>query len=258
MESTLQFNIAYAVSFKECRAPPQLTKLNQEGIMTKAGKRTRTEKSGQKPGWISDKENQTKWNARFAKILKRDYGNSDAAISAIRGDERLSNLCATRIRAYVDKDVTLYFNKQTKARGAKYKKQSETAIAGLNATIGLVKDRGNQEQVLYLGRLADELSLEQGRSKQAFATKRRGRDRDHSILHECHSFLKSELQQPVTNVTLANLVNAGYEADGKSPKEPMTEEQIRKNLSHFKRSNPFWRNEIDPHFKHLIDDPETK
>jgi hypothetical protein len=224
--------------------------------MVKARRRMR--RTAGTPGWVVDTRSQRTWNDRFKSILKRDFTNSDAAISAILSDERLCQLCATRIRSYVDKNVTLALNQQSKARGARHKKKLEIAIAGLRAAIDLCTSRGNQEMASRLGKLTDEFLQELGRCKQAFGTKRRGRDRDHSVLYESHSFLESKLRQSVTNATLANLVNAGYEADGNAPKEPITDEHIRKNLTHFKRNNPSWRNDIDPRFQQLLDDPETK
>lgn len=212
----------------------------------------------QKPSWIADKENQRKWNSQFTRILRRDCANSDASISAILRDKRLSERCATRVRSYVDKRVALYLNKQTKARGIKHKKQLEIAIAGLREATSLLMDRGNEGRAASLGVLADEFSRELGRCKEAFRTKRRGRDRDHSILYECHAFLESELRQPVTNGTLASLVTAGFEADGNHLKELVTEEQIRKNLAHFKSKNPLWRNALDPRLRQLVSDQETK
>lgn len=211
-----------------------------------------------KPTWMSDKGNQEKWIAKFIGILARDYANSDAVISAILSDHWLRKLCATRIRFYVDEGFTRWSNAQTKARGAEHKEQLHIAVAGLHAAIGLLKNRGNQQSALNLGELADEFSRELRGCKQAFGTKRHGRDRDHSILYECHSFLESELKKSITNRTLTDLVNAGYEADGTALKDPVAEEQIRKNLANFKRNNPLWRNYIDPRFQQLIKEPETK
>jgi hypothetical protein len=205
--------------------------------MTKTRRRTGPVRGAQVPGWITDTENQRKWNGEFIRIIKRDYLNSGAAISAILANERLSQICATKIRSYVDKDVTIWWYEQSKARGAKYKEQLKIAIGGLRAASVLCVIRGNQESASSLRMLADEFSLELGRCKQAFATKRHGRDQDHSFLFEFHSFLQRELGQPVTYVSLANLVNAGYEMEG-DLKEPVTEEQIRKNLANFKRNNP--------------------
>ena len=208
--------------------------------MPKARRRTGAVKHARIPAWIGDKANQSKWNDQFIGILKRDYMNSDVAVSTILRNEWLSQLCATKIRSYVDKEVTAWLYEQRKARGAEVKKQLEIAIAGLRAAIGLCMIRGKQEFASPLGKLADEFSEELKRCRQAFATKRHGRDRDHAILYQCESFLQAELKQPLTNVTLANLVNAGYEADGNALKEPVDEEQIRKNLANFKRNNPLW------------------
>ena len=208
--------------------------------MVRTGRRISEVKGARVPTWIQDKADQSIWNDRFVGILKRDYKNSDAVISTILSDQRLSLLCATKIRSYVDKDVSACLYEQRKVRGAKVKKQLEIAVVGLRAAIDLCMDGGKRELLLPLGMLADEFSQQLGRWRRAFARKRHGRDRDHAILHECHSFLQKELGIPVTYVTLANLVNAGYEADGKPPEELVDEERIRKNLTNFKRNNPLW------------------
>jgi len=221
-------------------------------------KKVGTVRRAQKPSWIADKENQRKWNGQFVGILKRDYANSDATISAILRNKPLSERCATRVRSYVDKRVAPWLNQQTKARGIKHKKQLEIAIAGLGVASCLLINRGNQGLATSLGVIADEFSRELRRCKHAFGTKRRGRDRDHSILYECHSFLESKLRRPVTNKTLAHLVTAGFEADGNYLKEFVTEEEIRKNLAHFKTKNPLWRNSVDPRFRCLVILQETK
>jgi hypothetical protein len=212
------------------------------GIMAKTGKQARAVRGTRMPGWIRDKENQRKWNGRFVEILKKYYLNSDSTISAILVNERLSQVCATKIRSYVDKGVTEWWYRQSKARGTRYKATLKTAIGGLRAANDLCLMRGKHELASSLGMLADEFSLEVGRCKAAFATKQHGRDRDHSFLLECQSFLRKELGRSVSYVTLTNLVNAGYEAEGSPPKkEPITEDQIRKNLAHFRRNNPHWR-----------------
>jgi hypothetical protein len=209
--------------------------------MTKTGRRTGAVRGARMPSWKTDKKNQRKWNGQFIRILRRDYLNSDSAISAILGNQRLSEICATKIRSYVDKGVTKWWYDQSKARGAKYKERLKIAISGLRAAIVLCRFRDNRELASSLGMLSNEFSLELGRSKKAFATKRHGRDRDHSFLLECHSSLQAELGRSITYATIANLVNAGFEADGRDLTEPVTEEQIRKNLANFKRNNPLWR-----------------
>lgn len=208
--------------------------------MMKPRKRPGAVKVAHIPEWVRDVANQNEWNERFIGILKRDYESSDVAISAMLRDERLSKVCATKIRSYVDRDCTIWLYEQRRARGVLHKKQLETAIAGLRAAIDLCVNRGNQERAMYVGVLVDEFSKELERGKQAFATRRHGRDRDHGILFECHSFLQTKMQQPLTYVTLANLVNAGFEADGDPSKKLVTEEELRKNLANFKRINPLW------------------
>ncbi len=226
--------------------------------MSETKRRTATTRVVPLPGWIKDKANQEEWIARFIRILKRDYSNLDSTISAILSNEELARACATKIRSYLDKAVTVYLYKQRKARGATEKKQLEIAIAGMNAAAGLYTERGNQAEAMHLGTLAIELSAELGRCKTAFATKRHGRDRAHSTLRECQLFLESHLQRAVTHATLANLMNAGYEADGNSPKNPVTEEHIRKNLAAFRRNNPVWHNKIAPRSAVPFAHPATK
>jgi len=178
------------------------------------------------------------WNDKFIEILKEKCAKLDAAIATILKDQRVSQLCATKIRSYVDKDVSAWLYAQRKDRGAKRKKQLQTAVEGLRAASDLCTELGKRESAEHLGKLVDEFSQALARCEQAFATKRHGRDRDHAILLECHSFLQAALKQPLTFATLANLVNAGYEADGNVLQEPVDEEQIRKNLASFKQNNP--------------------
>jgi hypothetical protein len=193
----------------------------------------------------------------FIAVLDRDYGSLDPTVSAILGNEKLAQMCGVKIRSYIDKETTAWIYGQRKARGAVHTKRLESAITGLNAAIALYTTRGNHAAAMYLGSLAIELSGELGRCNTAFATKRHGRDRAHSILSECHSFLESELRRAVTYVTLANLMNAGYEADGNPPEEPVTEEHVRKNLTAFRRNNPFWRVKINPRLIPALIDPAT-
>jgi hypothetical protein len=221
-------------------------------------RQTRSAKVGLEPAWIKDTANQAEWIIRFISILKRDYGNLDSTISAILNNEKVAQNCAVKIRSYVDKEVTVWLYGQRKARGAKYKRQFEIAIAGMQAAIALHTEQGNQAVVMNLRELSIQLSGQLDRCKAAFATKRHGRDRAHSTLSECISYLEALLGKPVTFVSLANLVNAGYEADGKLPEEPTTEEHIRKNLAAFRRNNPLWSNKIDPHINLPSADQGTK
>jgi len=210
------------------------------------------------PGWVTDTANQREWNNRFIAVLNTNYKSLDTTVSAILADTKLAQMCAVKIRSYIDKPTTAWLYWQRKARGAEQKKKLEIAVAGINAAIALYTDRGDQGVAKYLGNRAIELSAALGRCNTAFATKRHGRDRAHSILSECHSYLESELRRPVSYVTLATLVNAAYDADGNAPEEPVTEEHLRKNLAAFRRNNPFWRNQIDPRFVPALGGPATK
>jgi hypothetical protein len=179
-----------------------------------------------------------RWDDYFIDILKRDYNKLDGVIAAILKNEHLARMCAVKISTYVDKGVSDWLYKGRKSRGAKHKKSLEIAIAGINKAIIIYRDRGRQKEALYLSSLAVELSGELGRSKEAFGTKRHGRDRAHFILYDCKLFLESVLGHRITYSTLANLVNAGFEADRNPPKDPVTEEQLRKNLEAFQDRNP--------------------
>ena len=164
------------------------------------------------------------------------YFERSAAVATVRNKN---------VRSYVDKDVTIWLYAQRKLRGAGHKDDLEIAIPGIKAAIDLSVNQADSEEAGHLVELQAEFSRQLACSNTAYATKRHGRDRAHSILDECHSFLESALGRSVTDRTLANLVNAGYEADGNLLTEPVTEEHIRKNLATFRKNNPNWRNNIN-------------
>jgi hypothetical protein len=178
------------------------------------------------------------WDDRFIAILERDYKNLDEVIAAILKDAEIARMCAAKIMAYVDKGVTDRLYAERKARGAKHKKRLEIAIQGIKEAIALYRELGREQEAVFLSSFVIELSGRLGRSKEAYGTKRHGRDRSNLALFDCQLFLDSILRQRITYATLANLVNAGFEAHGKPPKEPITEERVRKNLEHFKKRNP--------------------
>lgn len=226
--------------------------------MTKAGTRTvrRTKRPG-RPAWADDQANQEAWAKRFTAIL-RNTGGDDGTISAILGDPNLSRMCAVRIRSYVDEGSGDWLNHQRKTRRHKHKKLLECAIEGLNAAIDLLQDSGDQQGTQYLAVLALQFSAALGRSKQAFSVKRHGRDCPHSTLYEARAYLEARLGRDVTYPALADLVNAGYEADGRAPQHPVTEEQIRKNLTYFKRRNPIYCDLVARRYSQLSSQSETK
>jgi hypothetical protein len=179
-----------------------------------------------------------RWDDRFIDILKRDYITLDSVVAAILKNEQLARMCAVKISTYVDKDISNWLFKTRKLRGAKHKKSLEIAITGINEAISLYREQGRQADAVYLSTLALELSAQLGKSREAYGTKRHGRDRSHLILCDCKLFLESVLGRRITYSTLANLINAGFEADGKSRKDPVTEEHVRKNLEAFQERNP--------------------
>lgn len=108
----------------------------------------------------------------------------------------------------------------------------------LNEAISLYRERGRQAEAVYLSTFALELSAQLGMMKAVYGTKKHGRDRSHLILYDFKVFLESALRHRITYSTLANMVNAGFEAHGQPAREPITEEQLRKNLKYFKARNP--------------------
>jgi hypothetical protein len=196
------------------------------------------------------------WDDRFIAILKRDYINLDNVIAAILKNEPVARTCAIKISTYVDKDVSDWLYKARKMRGAEHKKRLETAIAGINEAISLYSDLGRETETLYLSTLAVELAAQLGKCKEAYGTKRHGRDRSRLGLYDCQLFLESVLRRRITYTTLAHLVNAGFEAHGKPPKEPITEELLRKTLEYFKTRNPAAVVQAARNYPRTI--PETK
>jgi hypothetical protein len=213
--------------------------------MTKI-KRSRALRVGPAPAWIKNKGDQEEWISRFVSILKRDFRDSNSAISLILENKDLAQSCATKIRSYVDKRATAWLYADRKARGARYKLRLEIAIAGIHEAITLYAEQKKYEIVANLRIYETELLGGLERCKTAFAPKRHGRDRDHSILIECRCFLEEELGKRLTDATLADLVYAGLVADGNDRNELITEEHIRKNLAEFTRNNPYWSNQINP------------
>jgi hypothetical protein len=192
------------------------------------------------PKWVDDPVDQQEWSDRFLEILRKDYASSDRTVAAILSDGRLSKVCAIKIRSYVNKEFTAYLYAQRKARGTDTTNRLELTVRGLNAGISLSRNGGKQEFIATLEPPLRYYSKALDNCKEAFATKRHGRDRDHGILQECHTFLEQRLGQAVTYATLATLVNAGYEANGDLPEEPIDEGLVGRNLANFKKRNPFW------------------
>jgi len=225
--------------------------------MTKT-KRSRAIPVGPVPAWIKNQAEQRDWINRFVSTLERDFAPLNPALSLILENKGLAQRCATKIRSYVDTRTTAWLYADRKARGARYKKRFETAIAGIQEAIYLYAEQKRYERVENLRIYETELLGCLERCKTAFAPKRHGRDKDHSILIECRCFLEGKLGKRLTDATLADLVNAGFYADGNNLNELITEEHIRKNLAAFTRNNPNWSNKINPNFMLAEIYPATK
>jgi len=203
--------------------------------MAKTRKRARAAKRSRKPVWITDEKNQEKWNGRFIRILEQD--DIDPIISTLLSNKWLSQLCATRIRSYVDKAFTDWWYGESKARGIKHKQQLETAIGGLRVASVLCSNKGNQKLASRLGALAAEFLLELAQCKHAFATKRHGRDRDHSLLLECRAFLQRELGRPVGYPIHADEMQCAITAVTRQQHKHLGEKVCEFQCSPFSRSH---------------------
>ena len=188
------------------------------------------------PSWIKDTDAQRIWNDRFAAAL-RQHAAVDPAVATILASPIL-RVVATKIHSYVDKGFTLQAWRERKARGATYEKRLTTAIAGLKAAIELYEEHDDSDVQQSLVSALLYLSGQLGRVKNAFGTKRHGRDRDHTILYELWRFLEWHLRHPVTFSTLATLINAGVDADAQPASRLVTEVSVRKNLTNFRNNNP--------------------
>jgi hypothetical protein len=180
-------------------------------------------------------ENQQRWTAEFAAKL-REVEKTDATISAILRDDWVVRQCATQVRLYADTTVSAYFYRDRQRRGKRQVAALKTAIKGIAVAAAFYADFGNQSAETQLKSYQADLSAILHRCKQAYSSKRHGRDRDHTILVRLQGFLEKQVGQ-VTNSTLATLVNKAMEVDGHAGSERFTEETVRKNLKAFRGKN---------------------
>jgi hypothetical protein len=188
-----------------------------------------------KPTWIADVENQKRWIAEFAAKL-REVEKTDATISAILGSDWVVRECATQVRLYADLSITVHLYQDRQLRGRRHVAALKTAIKGIAAAAAFYADAGNRSAEAQLRSYEADLSTILQRSKQAYSSKRHGRDRDHTILVRLHGFLEKHVGH-VTNATLATLVSKAMEIDGQAGSERFTEETVRKNLNAFRGKN---------------------
>jgi hypothetical protein len=188
-----------------------------------------------KPSWIADVQNQNRWTRDFAKRLQ-EIKQSDATISAICGNHQVLRHCAAQVRLYADLAVTTYLRQERNRRGKKQVARLKAAIKGIGEAVEFYLEFGNDAAASQLDSYKRDLSEKLQRGKQAYSSKRHGRDRDHTILVRLQVFLERHVGQ-VTNSTLATLVNKAMEVDNRAESERFTEETVRKNLKAFRGKN---------------------
>jgi hypothetical protein len=188
-----------------------------------------------KPSWIADVKNQERWTREFAEKL-REIEELDPAIETILGNHHLLRDCAAQVRLYSDLSVTTYLRQERKFRGRKQVVRLKAAIKGIGEAVEFYVEFRNQTAASQLEYYKRDLSKNLQRSRQAYSSKRHGRDRDHGILVRLQGLLGKRLGT-VTNATLATLVNKAMEVDGQPGSERFTEETVRKNLNAFRRNN---------------------
>ena len=182
-----------------------------------------------KPSWIADVQNQNRWTQEFAKRL-REIKQSDATISAICGNHQVLRHCAAQVRLYTDLTVTTYLRQERNRRGKKQVARLKAAIKGIGEAMEFYVEFGNQAAASQLDCYKRDLSEKLQRGKQAYSSKRHGRDRDHTILVRLQVFLERHVGQ-VTNATLATLVNKAMEVDNRAESERFTEETVEESQS---------------------------
>src|SRR2546429_435791 len=177
------------------------------------------------------------WEERFVQILNRDY-RDDPVCQRIGTDRELALQVGTMMKSYVDKGLTKELAAERKARVGAYRSELVKAVDGLEAAAKLHRHRDPARAAAWQSDAA-EFEAELPRADELLDTKRHGRERDHGILDSIRQVLGKRVG-PVTLVTLANLVNAGLEADGQDDGDPVTEDDVRKALKHFLDRNPNW------------------
>lgn len=100
-----------------------------------------------KPKWIEFPELQQEWNSRFLQLLKENAG-SDPAISEILRNEKTSQMCAVKVRSYVDKKLTDLYRLR-KERGKRRTRTTEAGDRRLKGRNGKLC-RGQVRQLLAI------------------------------------------------------------------------------------------------------------
>jgi hypothetical protein len=179
------------------------------------------------------------WEERFLAILREHYRHDETCLRIASNDE-FGKYCGTMMRRYVSPEFREAMDEDRRKRMERRREELVKAIDGLESAANLYRPHEPETAALFQIKAA-ELIGQKERVDQLLDTKRHGRFRDEGIL----DIAKQEMEKhvgPVTYETLANLVNAGFEADGQETDEGATvnAESLRRNLANFRSRNPNW------------------
>jgi hypothetical protein len=187
-------------------------------------------------GAMDKQNNRDMWFGRFIKALTDQCGHDPICVR-IASDRKFGRKIASGVRLYVDERFSWFFYSSRKARMAAVERIAEQAVEGVEFLSSLYALH-DPEEAARMNTVAARLRGLRRGARKLQQTKRCGRDRYHGLLHRVHRELKSHLKQTVTYATLANVINAGFRADGRDIE--VAEESIRKNLTAFRKANPHW------------------
>lgn len=176
------------------------------------------------------------YEERFIRKLNSENKHDETCLR-IAANRGFAGYCGTMLRRYVDPEFTKALSAERKARVGAYRANLVKAIDGLEAAAALYRHRDAEKAASFESEAA-KLRAELPGADELLDTQRHGKVRDHGIL-DC---AKKEIEKtlgPITNRTLANLVNAAIEAHG-IYQEPVDEDMIRRNLANFRERNVNW------------------
>jgi hypothetical protein len=180
---------------------------------------------------------------RFVRVLNQDYRKDEACVR-IGANKDLGEYCATMTRRYVDSEFTEWLQADRKARIGAYRANVVKAIEGFEAGANLYRLREPETAALLDAKVAELRGVLAG-ADELLNVKAHGRFRDHGILY-CMRLELEKALGPVTNATLANLINTAQGLDdeaqglGDEAVKLADAEEVRKNLDNFLTRNQNW------------------
>jgi hypothetical protein len=177
-----------------------------------------------------------KYVERFVQRLNADYRFDEACVR-IAANKEFAEYCATMVRRYNDSAFTDKLYAERKAWLSAYREDLTKAIEGFEAGTRIYRER-EPATAGFLQAKAAELQGVLPGADDLLDVKQHGRYRDHGILY-CMRLEMEKILGPVTNETLANVINAAQELDDHAA-EPVDADTIRKNLANFLERNPNW------------------